>query len=127
MLALTRLGASNISARAELRLHGVYPRMRISMAESKMSPGFSVVRKTARDCRRGVSKKVPANLTEAGGKVIITGEALLFPDEREALFYPSKATPAPVGDPATTLLLTNINAPLSIAQIEDCSEKGSQE
>ena len=74
-----------------------------------------------------MSKTVPANLSDADENVLVKGEALLFPDEREALFFPQERVPAPVQELAATLLLTNINAPLSIAQIEDCSEKGSQE
>src|SRR5262245_46551130 len=97
------------------------------MADSSTFPSSSGAQRPTSDCRRGVSKAVPANLNDADENVIMKGKALLFPDEREALFYPQETAPIPVQDLAATLLLTNINAPLSIAQIEDCSEKGSQE
>src|SRR5262245_32547380 len=97
------------------------------MAESDTFPSSSSASRPARDCRRGVSNTVRADLTDAKGTVLVGGEALLFPDEREALFYPEEETDAAVQDLAASLVLANINAPLSIAQIEDCSEKGSQE
>jgi hypothetical protein len=78
-------------------------------------------------CRRS-QEMITAKLSDADGTIISKGDAVLFPDEREALFYPRDGAPSGiVRSRVETLILANTNAPLSISEIQDCQEKTSQE
>jgi hypothetical protein len=71
---------------------------------------------------------VSAELRDADGDIVSTGEALLFPDDKSANFYPyDAALRDTIESEAKTLVLRNENQSRTIIAIKECAAEVTHE